>query len=420
MSEGMRKPLQARRGSLMRTASIVVFGSGGSTRSSVVTMVQSTLGAGVLTLPFALSQAGIVIGLELLLAACTLNFMAGWAIARASQETRMSSFSGLSALISKNHAVIIFLDIATIVLVLGIVSSCLFVFGDSLEDMLQGVDVGDSVALRYLTNRNVMIGAVTFVAVLPVASIKKVDSLRFVSTLALLLQLLVCAYVMFIGATNLAASGTVALTVRLNREPSMDTIHAFSCFIFAFCNQIQLPYVVEKMQNSERDLMPTLMWSSVLLFVFNCLFSLAGWLAVGSGEVNGDILRNLPVGTVVRDAVLVTADARFASDWFRVACHSCLACANVVDMNGSGGELGERSANGVPNVSISLIDVASAQHHRKTPGRVQKIKGRFQRQHKLRYQPRQHGRRQNPLARAGIVVGRSVVRQTAIGRGDMQ
>eukprot|EP00750_Incisomonas_marina_P011239 INCI16358.3.p1 GENE.INCI16358.3~~INCI16358.3.p1 ORF type:complete len:369 (-),score=50.35 INCI16358.3:39-1145(-) len=104
---------------------------------------------------------------------------------------------------------------------------------------------------------------------------------------------------MFIGATNLAASGTVALTVRLNREPSMDTIHAFSCFIFAFCNQIQLPYVVEKMQNSERDLMPTLMWSSVLLFVFNCLFSLAGWLAVGSGEVNGDILRNLPVGTVV-------------------------------------------------------------------------------------------------------------------------
>ena len=34
--------------------------------------------------------------------------------------------------------------------------------------------MGDSVALRYLTNRNVMIGAVTFVAVLPVASIKKV------------------------------------------------------------------------------------------------------------------------------------------------------------------------------------------------------------------------------------------------------
>lgn len=133
----MRKPLQARRGSLMRTASIVVFGSGGSTRSSVVTMVQSTLGAGVLTLPFALSQAGIIIGMELLLAACTLNFMAGWAIARASQETRMSSFSGLSALISRHHGVVIFLDIATIVLVLGIVSSCLFVFGDSLEDMLQ-------------------------------------------------------------------------------------------------------------------------------------------------------------------------------------------------------------------------------------------------------------------------------------------
>lgn len=108
---------------------------------------------------------------------------------------------------------------------------------------------------------------------------------------------------MFIGATNLAASGTVALTVRLNREPSMDTIHAFSCFIFSFCNQIQLPYVVEKMQNSERDLMPTLMWSSVLLFVFNCLFSLAGWLAVDGGAVNGDILRNLPVGTVVRACV---------------------------------------------------------------------------------------------------------------------
>lgn len=100
-------------------------------------MVQSTLGAGVLTLPFALSQAGIIIGMELLLAACTLNFMAGWAIARASQETRMSSFSGLSALISRHHGVVIFLDIATIVLVLGIVSSCLFVFGDSLEDMLQ-------------------------------------------------------------------------------------------------------------------------------------------------------------------------------------------------------------------------------------------------------------------------------------------
>lgn len=125
----------------MRTASIVVFGKGGSMRSAVSTMVQSTIGAGILTMPSALSDCGIILGMVFLLISCVLNFMAGWAIARASLNTNIHSFSHIAATVADGKVWSFIVDMMTILLVLGIMSGGLFVFADSMEDILQDVEV---------------------------------------------------------------------------------------------------------------------------------------------------------------------------------------------------------------------------------------------------------------------------------------
>ena len=294
----------ARKGGLMRAASMVVFGAGGSIRSSVATMVQSTLGGGILTLPFAMSQAGIIMGIELLLISCVLNFFSGWALGKASARARIFSFSRAVEAISPAKALHTFMDVMTACLILGIMSSSLFVFADSLQDIFESVNVAEG--WEWVTDRTVMLGVVTVVIVLPLACIKKVDSLRFTSTLSLLLQFTICVYVIVIGMGNLVMAGPIALEVRLEQDLSLKTLHAFSCVAFAFCNQLQIPYVVEKMKNMD-DVRPTLVWTSGILFVFNCLFATAGWLAVAGGAVNGDILRALPKDDLVRSATTVRA-----------------------------------------------------------------------------------------------------------------
>lgn len=91
---------------------------------------------------------------------------------------------------------------------------------------------------RSLQARSVILATILVLIVFPIAAIKRVDSLRFTSTLGLLLQFGICAYIIVIGGQNLVSTGSVAITARLSKKPSLDMLRGFALIAFGFCNQV--------------------------------------------------------------------------------------------------------------------------------------------------------------------------------------
>lgn len=152
--------------------------------SSVINLVNTIVGAGVLAMPLAMSHMGIVLGTIIIIWA---GATAGFGLYLQTKcarylERGSASFFALSQITYPNAAVIF--DAAIAVKCFGVGVSYLIIIGDLMPGVVRGFSDEDSL-LPFLVDRHFW---VTFfmLIVIPLSFLRRLDSLKYTSFIALI------------------------------------------------------------------------------------------------------------------------------------------------------------------------------------------------------------------------------------------
>lgn len=205
--------------------------------SAVVNLANTILGTGMLAQPAAIASLGLLLGALMIGFAGFTSALGLYFLSRCASRTppRQSSFNAVAKL-TFPHAAVLF-DIAIAVKCFGVSISYLIIIGDLMPKVVQILspngDIGD-VAL-FLLDRRFWI-TVFMAVIIPLSFLKKLDSLRYTSMIALVAVvylLFIVVFYFFDPSSPSPPPGSVRLI-----NLSTDFFTNLPVFIFAFtCHQ---------------------------------------------------------------------------------------------------------------------------------------------------------------------------------------
>lgn len=164
----------------------------GGTVSSAFTLGSATLGAGILGLPYAFNSMGLITSLLILIVVVFLTIFSLWLMAKAADYSGMRTYADIAHVILgrwPSVAITFFL----IVFCLGTDVSYIISIGDLLTPMFDSPDI--PAFLRTKSGNRLIVSMIWLVGIFPLCLLRSIDSLRHVSTLAVLM---VCFFVICI------------------------------------------------------------------------------------------------------------------------------------------------------------------------------------------------------------------------------
>jgi amino acid permease len=173
--DGAEEHLRAPNGSNMSESfesnlAIIQQASGASFMGSVANLCSATLGAGVLALPYAFYQAGIVLGLSLLLTSAVATAVSIKLLVQASEHYQLFTYELLvEALFGKHWRVCV--EVSIVVFCGGCAVAYVIAVGDILERS----------NLLWYNSRALSMTAVWMTAMLPLSLLRRMQSLQFAS-----------------------------------------------------------------------------------------------------------------------------------------------------------------------------------------------------------------------------------------------
>nr|POF22061.1 vacuolar amino acid transporter 5 [Quercus suber] len=201
--------------------------------SSVINIVNTIVGAGVLAMPHALSNMGILLGTVVILwSALTAGFGLYLQTRCARYLDRgAASFFALSQITYPNAAVVF--DAAIAIKCFGVGVSYLIIIGDLMPGVVQGFgDPGSAAFLldRRLISRNRLI-------VIPLSFLRRLDSLKYTSMIALVS----IAYLIVLVVYHFASGDTIPDRGEVDWvqwQGIVPTLASFPVIVFAYtCHQ---------------------------------------------------------------------------------------------------------------------------------------------------------------------------------------
>jgi amino acid permease len=152
--------------------------------SSVINLLNTIVGAGVLAMPLAMSHMGVVLGTIVILWAGVTAGFGLYLQTRCARylERGSSSFFALSQITYPNAAVIF--DAAIAVKCFGVGVSYLIIIGDLMPGVVRGFSDEDSL-VPFLVDRHFWVTAFMLV-VIPLSFLRRLDSLKYTSVIALI------------------------------------------------------------------------------------------------------------------------------------------------------------------------------------------------------------------------------------------
>ncbi|KAG5361546.1 Vacuolar amino acid transporter 5 [Yarrowia sp. C11] len=292
----------------------------GTIMSSVINLVNTIVGAGILAMPFALRQNSLFLGVFLILMSGALSgfglFLQGRCAFYA--PARQASFFALASQTYPSLSVIF--DIAIAVKCFGVGVSYLIIVGDLMPQVVQSLfNPGDNT--QFIVSREFWILA-SVAIVVPLSYLRKIDSLKYTSLVALIsvgyLIVLVVAYYLFSDISDTRAPISLFKPAKIS-----NVLSCFPIIVFAFTCHQNMFSIVNELQHRTAANINRVVATSISFSAFcYILVGVTGYLSFGN-IVSGNIVSMYPSSFVTEIARFCIAFMVVLS--YPLQCHPCRA-----------------------------------------------------------------------------------------------
>ena len=262
-----------------------------SVASSIVNLTNTIVGGGILALPFAFSTCGFLLGSLFLLVFGGASWFGLHLLSSCALKIGLpGSFRTITTAALPNWAASV--DIVVAFKCFGVACSYLVIVGDTLPPLVRLAGGSGWIADRRVS---VLLGSS---CMLPLCYLKKLDGLKFTSTLSLVfVSFLTCVIIMAAFLPSLGASKDSS-TDAVNEDRALvlftsTTLPSLTVFIFGFtCHQNIIP-LANELKNPQQGAIDIVSGASIALAML-VYFSvaLAGYAAFGD-RVGSDVLTSL-------------------------------------------------------------------------------------------------------------------------------
>ncbi|KAJ5165446.1 Amino acid transporter transmembrane [Penicillium coprophilum] len=293
--------------------------------SSVINLVNTIIGAGVLAMPLAISRMGIVLGVGVVLwSAVTAGFgLYLQSLCAQYLDRGSASFFALSQLTYPNAAVVF--DAAIAIKCFGVGVSYLIIIGDLMPGVVQGF-VGSEPAYDFLVDRHFWVTAFMLI-VIPISYLRRLDSLKYTSIAALMSMgyLVVLVVYKYVQGDTKEDRGPIRVGHWAGAVP---TLSSLPVIVFAFtCHQNMFSILNEIGNNSHFRTTAVVFASAGSAAATYILVAITGYLSFGN-SVGGNIIGMYPPGvyaTIGRAAIVMLVVFSYP-----LQCHPCRASVDAV------------------------------------------------------------------------------------------
>ncbi|KAI0403837.1 transmembrane amino acid transporter [Xylaria palmicola] len=281
-------------------------GGGGSASmfSSVTNLLNTILGAGTLAMPSALSHFGMVLGVIVILWSGFTSAFGLYLQSRCARylDRGSSSFFALSQLTYPNAAVIF--DAAIAIKCFGVGVSYMIIIGDLMPGVVEGFD-SRAASIAYLMDRNFWI-TVFMLAIIPLSFLRRLDSLKYTSIIALVaIGYLIILVVYHFASDALAPREKLRI---IQWAGPVEALASLPVVIFAYtCHQNMFSILNEIQNNSPKSILGVISTSIGSAAGVYVLVSITGYLSFGN-DITGNIVSMYApsvASTIAKAAIVV-------------------------------------------------------------------------------------------------------------------
>ncbi|EON64547.1 hypothetical protein W97_03780 [Coniosporium apollinis CBS 100218] len=274
--------------------------------SSVINLVNTIIGAGMLAMPHAMRQMGIVLGCFIIAWAGVTAGFGLYLQARCAKylDRGSASFAALSQITYPNASVVF--DAAIALKCFGVGVSYLIIIGDLMPGVVRGFSSGGGVSAGFLLERQFWITAFMLI-VIPLSFLRRLDSLKYTSVIALVSigYLVILVLYHFFKGDTLEERGDVRV---FKWAGPVETLAAFPVIVFAYtCHQNMFSILNEINNNSHFRTALVVVFSVGISGLLYILVAITGYLSYGD-NIGGNIVNMYPpsaAATIGRFAIVI-------------------------------------------------------------------------------------------------------------------
>ncbi|SLM34781.1 amino acid transporter [Lasallia pustulata] len=273
--------------------------------SSVINLINTILGAGVLAMPLALSHMGILLGVVVIIwSGLTAGFGLYLQIRCVRYLERGSaSFFALSQMTYPNAAVIF--DAAIAIKCFGVGVSYLIIIGDLMPGVVRGFSE-DAGGVGFLVDRHFWVTGFMLI-VIPLSFLRRLDSLKYTSVVALISigYLVILVVFHFFKGDTMQDRGPLRI---IRWGGAVPTLSSFPVIVFAYtCHQNMFSILNEISNNSHFRTSGVVVASTGTSCLVYLLVAITGYLSFGNAVLGNIVGMYTPsvASTIGKAAIVV-------------------------------------------------------------------------------------------------------------------
>lgn len=253
-----------------------------SAQSASINLLNTIIGAGILAMPYALKADGILLGVFVIVFSASTSAFGLYLQGKCSKyvaDGEDASFFALSQLTYPMLSVVF--DLAIAVKCFGVGVSYLVVIGDLMPKIIESLISEDYLLDNtMLLNRNFWITLFMAVIVVPLSFLKKLDSLKYASMVALSsVVYLVVLVIMHFWKDDIINKGPVRF---IEPYSATSVFESFPIFVFAYtCHQNMFSLVNELSDKSSKNINKVITTSIGIACSLYILVGTTGYLSFG-------------------------------------------------------------------------------------------------------------------------------------------
>eukprot|EP00833_Pecoramyces_ruminatium_P009652 jgi/Orpsp1_1/1183684/evm.model.c7180000086268.1 len=301
----------------------ILNGEKSSIFGSTFNFTNSIIGAGVIGMPLAMKEAGLVSGIILLV---LLTLLVDWTVGVLIKDSKLSGQKTYQGLMYFCYGKFGFLIISLFQFIFAYGGMCAYsiIVGDTISAVLKQYISTSFFAYSFVTSRSAIICFTTFFIILPLSlnrDISKLSKTSFLSLLGIMIITLTVIWEGYKVPAELKGDPNQRLTY-INK----DIFQCIGVISFAFvCHHNSLLILGSLKQPSMNRFATVTHLSTGWSFLVSIAIALAGYL-VFTDKTKGNILNNFP-----QDSLLINISRLlFALNMFLTSPLECFVCREVI------------------------------------------------------------------------------------------